>query len=123
MKLFKKILTFILSLTILLSTLTLSSTPVFAQEPTAFEKAFSEQVLVEAQKMMGRVRYGLGSKWYSSGTGYSLNYLTTECNGYVRRILVNTVYALESQGYNVPNEYKGLKNVVADGLEMRGHLQ
>lgn len=96
------------------------------------EVKFSEQVLIESEKMLGRTTYRLSSPWYGGSTGYddhATKKLVTECNGFVRRVLVNTVYALEARYgtalTNLPEwkAYQGLKQVTSNGLDMSGHIR
>ena len=71
---------------------------VSAEVSDNWELAFSKQVIEEGKKMIGKVKYQLDGKWYDNGRGYSTSNLATECNGYVRRILVNALFKVNSTG-------------------------
>ena len=113
---------FLVVLTVLVSSVVMKPISVSA-ETNGWERAFSEQVVEEGKKMVGKVRYQLGGKWYDNGKGYSASNLTTECNGYVRRILVNAVFAVEGKGVVLPDAYQGLKTVTTGGLDLQGRLR
>ena len=119
---FKKIeIKLLIVFSLFFTTITLAPVVVAANNSTVIQE-FQKQVITEGKLLKGKVNYNLNGKWHDSGHGYSTKHLATECNGYVRRILVNAVFALESKGYDLPSSYQGLKIVTNDGLDLRGRL-
>ena len=112
---------FLVVLTVLVSSVVMKPISVSA-ETKGWESAFSAQIVEEGKKMVGKVKYDLDGKWYDNGKGYSTSNLSTECNGYVRRILVNALYAVEGKGVELPSAYQGLKTVTTGGLDLIGRL-
>ena len=111
---------FLVVLTMVSSTFVVAPFTNVSAASTDFENRFSKQAVIEANKLIPYIKYDLNGKWYDNGTGYAVSNLVTECNGFVRRTLVNTVYALEKQGVTIPAEYARLKTVTSNGLDMRG---
>lgn len=124
----KKIIQNILS-SFLVSALLLTSTT-FTTEVSASSNRdalnqYQRLIISEGAKMAPNTSYHLSGKWYSNSggkAGYSTSKLVTECNGFVRRILVNALIKSKEQGVVLDKAYDRLLNITGDGLDLRGVL-